>query len=97
MENIDISEITINQLNLSKIDEQGNLWRRCYINTPTGRQELLADFGEAVFIEVCKTWGEQATVVEPIIEQESEQPQEPTEFDYLIDLDYRISLLELGI
>lgn len=31
------------------------------------------------------------------IDELNNQPMEPTEFDYLIDLDYRISLLELGI
>ena len=41
------------------------------------------------------TWVEYLTQEE--IDALNNQPKEPTEIDYLIDLDFRLSMLELGI
>lgn len=76
---------------VKEFDEQGNCIEKLGENT------IINDVPQGLYRArwTGTEWIEDMPQAE--IDALNNQPKEITEFDYLIDLDYRISLLELGI
>lgn len=81
----------LQEIQVAEFDEQGNCTEELAENIVT------TDIPQGLYRAkwTGTEWIEDMPQAE--IDALNNQPKEITEFDYLIDLDYRISLLELGI
>lgn len=66
---------------LKQVNNQN--WRKSYLNSEQGRQELQAEVTEPYLSEVFAVWGAKPTVIEEVQEPQEPIPTEPTEADKL--------------
>ena len=59
-----ITDVTSNSVSILVVMEDGENWRRAYVNSEEGRKQILLDFPDA-YEELCgegKVWGTEPTV-----------------------------------
>lgn len=84
------------------IDTWGNDIWETYLNSPSGRISLVAEQSPEIVAEVMSVWGEKPTVPDKLPSSEPEPmastptPREDADA-LLIDHEYRLTLLELGV
>ena len=67
MNNTQIDIITIDNVSIIKETETG-IWRRTYVNSKQGRQELQQEVQEPYLNEILSFWGDIPTIEDLIIE-----------------------------
>jgi hypothetical protein len=59
----------------------GEPWRRAYINSPSGRQQVQDEVPDPYCSAIMAVWGEEPTVADPVGESPAEVPEEENESD----------------
>lgn len=59
----------------------GEPWRRAYVNSPSGRQQVMDEVAEPYRSAIFAVWGNEPTVVDPVGESPVEVPEAENESD----------------
>lgn len=59
----------------------GEPWRRAYVNSPSGRRQVMDEVPEPYRAAIFAVWGEEPTVADPVGKSPVEVPEEENESD----------------
>lgn len=92
----DVDNLTKNNVS---VNIQG-FWK-AFQNNNQDRMRLKNEISQELYDEIIRTWGDTPTLPDPTFEEPIYAEPEPTETEQMqeimLDLDFRISLLEMGV